>query len=96
MSGYLVRMEHPHEWWSDRYVSCFDREEAETYAKDHAHGTYGHEGYVRTTAYVTLEELDRLIRKAKHDAWAAGYSAGSQDGSIIGVGKTNNPYKEES
>ena len=34
------------------------------------------------------------IRKIKAQAWEEGYTAGTQDGSIIGVGKTDNPYKE--
>lgn len=35
------------------------------------------------------------IRRMKAQVWEEGYTAGTQDESIIGVGKTDNPYKEE-
>lgn len=40
-------------------------------------------------------EFDRWLAEVKAQAWDEGYSVGSQDGSIVGVGRAHNPYTEE-
>lgn len=56
----------------------------------------GHYGSVEEAGEAFDRWKAKLIQRIQHDAWAEGYSAGSQDGSIVGVGKTPNPYAEES
>ena len=45
-----------------------------------------------------LEAFDRWLaahdREVAEKAWDEGYCDGTQDGSIIGVGRTGNPYQE--